>query len=83
MSKWKTIESAPKDGTLILAFGKGVDGFRWPVGQEMPSQVAVAQWRELRLADEEFRGFWRSHLSWFKPTHWMPLPAPPSEDTGG
>ena len=62
MTGWQPIETAPKDGTLFLA---------WEIREEM----AVMQWNArceaFRIvADTEW-------FSGIKPTHWRPLPAPP------
>lgn len=65
---WKTMESAPRDGTQILVFvpsfyqGKG--GITWAVrshGEWLDSSC-----RRLRDADV---------------THWMPIPDPPSSSS--
>ena len=67
MNEWKPIETAPKDGTRIL----------------------------LATNDYVFEGYWHQYSphcdGWWKvsdienlgntiyPTHWMPLPEPPTE----
>lgn len=63
---WQPIETAPRDGTLIIGWEPGdVPRVCWPY------------WR----TDQE--GLWRYsdafHGSYaITPTHWMPLPDPPS-----
>ena len=72
---WLPIESAPKDGTYILAI---VPGF-------VP---AVAKWRAERgsfeymdadnfSSDDQYEEFLMATDSW-APTHWQPLPTPPA-----
>lgn len=75
MSDWQPIETAPKDGTFILAV---VAGFT----------PAVARWEyhygegsfeyldpESLAAYEHFQAYIDSSDPW-APTHWMPLPEP-------
>lgn len=59
---WQPIETAPKDGTNVLAVGESglADVLRW---SDDWSSKRVFCW-----TDGEYT---------FKPTHWMPLPAPP------
>lgn len=67
---WQPIETAPKDGTVFLAYtvDEGIDFFHWQdLGGDSSAPVG---WRSgfitvYREDDEE------------GPTHWMPLPAPP------
>jgi hypothetical protein len=83
MTEWKTIDSAPKDGTTIILFcpqGDGNPGSEW--------RVTSGEWCDEPGCDngygEEVRGF-TGWLSWdggfsedtMMPTHWMPLPNPP------
>ena len=74
---WRDIESAPKDGTYILLAG--------PSGYKgTPLRVEVCRY------DTEFRPLqpWVDYAgdsfldSGDYPTHWMPLPAPPSREEG-
>jgi len=63
---WKPIETAPKD-EVILA---------WMVDFEGESMCSIIEFNgvdrcEWANTGEEFG------ISWFKPTHWMPLPEPP------
>lgn len=66
---WQPIETAPKDGTQILAYAEGSRGLNY---------FSVAEWATAKDYAP------RSVADWFwayaiRPTHWMPLPAPPSE----
>ncbi len=66
MNGWQTIETAPKDGTEIL--GAFFEGKRW--------------FRENIEWDDEFEcwvvGWDRETIN---PSHWMPLPPPPENNT--
>lgn len=67
MATWQPIESAPRDGTNILAWdGLCIES----VSYDECLQLWVTSW----AGDEEYG-------QGFPPTHWMPLPAPPAEDT--
>lgn len=65
--KWQTIESAPKDKSVLL-WWVGVKGARAP-GAALTGQVS----------SYEPGMFWDGHIyrpiAWI--THWMPLPPPP------
>lgn len=68
MSNWHLIETAPKDGTPILAWTKHDD---WGDGRrvlwwgEHPTVIWVTSWTD-------------GHHHSYRPTHWQPLPEPPS-----
>ena len=66
--KWQPIETAPKDGEEVLMFARGTLGLEYfSVGQYAKADPAfgtVDGW------------FWTFAI---RPTHWMPLPEPPSE----
>ena len=59
--KWYPIETAPKDGTRIMAWRE--------LNQKYPRIMA---WDTVQN-----NGGWRSNGLYFNPTHWMPLPPPP------
>ena len=59
---WQPIETAPKDGTMILAYF---------VNDHWPSVVGTMQWTD-------FNGGGWVHYPNGKPTRWQPLPAPPA-----
>lgn len=64
---WRTIDSAPKDKTLLLGFVNGYVGKGW--------------WQR-RSADDYDWFFETGGFSRSTPTHWMPLPAAPDTDMG-
>ena len=63
MTKWKPIETAPKDGTSILAWGDN-----W---SEPEKCIYVNErWYIVNVLDD---------MGLVNPTHWIPLPEPPEE----
>lgn len=76
MTEWMPIESAPRDGTKILAHcqPRHIDSGN-PMGWDY---VGVIWWRKDKFQDSIWP--WRHSLndSAAEPTHWMPLPEPPS-----
>ena len=77
--KWQTIDSGPKDGTLVLLS----DGEKVGIGswREDKGRTLIAAdnpyWEEYDFSCWdiiETTGDW-----WFEPTHWMQLPEPPKE----
>ena len=71
MSDWQLIETAPKDGTHIVLFDSNVS--QWAFGHFM----ADVEWANKGKKPGE----WMAQPSWFPlatPTHWQPLPAPPT-----
>ena len=71
---WQPIETAPKDGALVLLCRIGVTS-TWP-----------AWWRQRKAFDRRHKTGWHSSMNSpikFSPTHWMPLPAPPKETSNG
>lgn len=70
---WRDIETAPKDGTmLMLADMHGVGAGYWKPAKRRPYWCAVIY---------TSAGDWDDHREDFimRPTHWMPLPPPPTE----
>ena len=63
--EWQPIETAPKDGTLIIAYR--------PKGNKYIRNVSQDYW----MITETGRGVWAKSNSYREPTHWHPLPAPP------
>lgn len=72
MSDWKTIKTAPKDGSWMLLSG-GVIDYGWERGETIPPAV-VGQWNneaecwQFAWYDGGYYGEYEN------PTKWMPLP---------
>lgn len=70
MSEWNPIETAPKDGTYILAYSPLAHEFNY-------SNIRVTYYR--RSEDKQgFIGWGEFNSRNWPPTHWMPLPEPPN-----
>ena len=71
--EWRLIETAPKDGTRIVAIGKTKNG-------HSHLRATITRWHEMAEAPVYGVG-WEyaapGYCDLFEPTHWMPLPAPP------
>lgn len=73
MSEWMPIETAPKDGRMVL------------LGFAGESQiVCVGQWVEMSVNADYYDMLpcwvgwvWGSPSALIDPSHWMPLPEPP------
>lgn len=64
--EWQPIETAPKDGTAVLCFWTRsvyVDGRAYAI-----AQCHSGTW--VSVDDDE--------VEYWEPTHWMPLPPPPT-----
>lgn len=84
MADWKTIDSAPLDGTSILVMRNNAPGLPGGVADKCWSgNTAVAEWWD----DSGEEGEWVCYMHMveeprlhFDPTHWMPLPEPPGKE---
>jgi len=91
MTVWKTIDSAPKDGTRILTFGRGHGNHigSHHINDPTSPMYSVAYWawhddeRDVEVSPGLFRKEpcrvlegWRTEWS-YTPTHWTELPPPP------
>jgi hypothetical protein len=83
MMEWQPIETAPKDGTVVLLFcpaswdTNGVRVAFWYPGEVNPPDGAPdgdAGWYD----DET--GSHPMTLHYEEPTHWMPIPDPPKQE---
>lgn len=65
--EWRPIETAPKDGTAILAWNE--------------DYISIALWNKAckQWADLTDQGIGDECAYTDNPTHWMPLPAPPAD----
>jgi hypothetical protein len=77
MNKWKPIETAPKDGTSVLVFP----------GIWNNKNISIAKFDNDKYArkpkpywsrDDDMNRVTNSRNN--PPTHWMPLPDPPTTD---
>ena len=67
MSEWRPIETAPKDGSLIVIGGGELSddyGENWYTS---PGSVEVAYWHS---EEEAFIG----EYNYYRPAYWMPMP---------
>ena len=72
---WKPIETAPRDGTAILAYASRAAA----EGKLERSQgMKVTWWRSNRERDG-FTGWGEFNDAFWPATHWMPLPKPPTD----
>lgn len=77
---WQSIDTAPKDGTSILAYGtfcEGSDILIWWVTAWAVTPGANLVEVEPGLYRKETMEGWGHPPCCFHPTHWMPLPDPP------
>lgn len=70
---WEPIETAPKDGTLILVCSAVASK---DVRQSYNGMMAVDCWKQ------EYNGFGKFNDRFYPASHWQPLPAPPITTEG-
>jgi hypothetical protein len=83
---WQPIETAPKDGTEIIAVFSNDYGYQekptvygpWTVS--FRNGMWMASWGDCRVIESE--GYWGTDYKRapLDPTHWMPLPEPPTKN---
>lgn len=71
--QWLPIDTAPKDGTTILGVCEGETG----------SFIMAVWWQESVWFTGWVSGGHRSDYEDRFVTHWMPLPTPPTQPSGG
>ena len=78
--EWRPIESAPKDGTHLLLYGR----IEWEdYGDEGdPPEIVVGYYD---VDEWDFKEGWvlvnaNPYTDFCHPTHWMPRPAPPEQN---
>lgn len=76
MSKWQPIETAPRDGTEVLAciVGFAPSLVRW-LSHNGKSMWSVDP--ETFMDEDHFHEYFMGTS--YDPTHWQPLPPPPQE----
>lgn len=77
VSEWRTIDSAPKDGRKILAFGDGDIFIAWwwtpdplVILEDADECKPSAEW-----VSNDYHADTMDSVG--QPTHWQPLPSPP------
>jgi hypothetical protein len=84
LTAWRPIETAPKDGSEIL-----ISGGTWYYTESTISDhvsfhgVQIARWIEHRQSWHGGYGSEYDGVYYHSPTHWMPLPPPPTTDPSG
>ena len=75
MSEWQPIETAPKDGAAVLIYQPA------DTDNDLPAVIQVARYEATLFEPNIFRWIEAEGEQYetYSPTHWMPLPAPPSE----
>lgn len=71
MSEWQPIETAPRDGTWFLG---------WRPSKYEECRVDVWAWNGFDSRENMFVDAADSICDDHQPTHWMPLPPPPTGD---
>ena len=66
---WQPIETAPKDGTRILAY--------WPADSFYAHEMQCETWFGQSLGRDCWQSPYEDADDSTSPTHWMPLPEPP------
>jgi len=84
--QWQPIDTAPKTGrTLLLGYPNALGNWRTTRGQWMSDEYIAEYWEEPENGEA---GWYETAVEaedppncWcIEPTHWMPLPAPPTVD---
>jgi hypothetical protein len=70
MSEWQSIDTAPKDGTPVLL---------WTDHEHAIAEWNGGEWWLIACQEALFDGD-RPATVPCRPTHWMPLPKPPSDN---
>ncbi len=80
MSEWQPIETAPKHDTVLLCtkHGEIIIGW-WETGREFPGSEHFNDWSSGSFG--EGSGYDCGFKRVYDPTHWMPLPVPPTTTT--
>lgn len=66
-SGWRPIETAPRDGSDVLTWWDGKRRIAWSYDRKGPWLTAGDAWN-------------MDCAEYTQPTHWMPLPAPPTTE---
>jgi hypothetical protein len=86
MSEWQDIETAPKDETELLLFCPGMDAPYWMSLSDdrarypANSGIVVGRYYDRQWVSHAGEPSWDDSITATRitPTHWMPLPGPPT-----
>lgn len=84
MSNWQPIETAPLDGTEVFVYVRG-DSLYPTVASYKTKAYFLEEYGDENYMEEGW--YWSFgypsdfHEDTIEPTHWMPLPLPPTSDT--
>lgn len=79
MAEWRSIETAPRDGTRVLLYGpEGVTEGAWNIHGYKDDLAHLRRWNPIWLSEH---GCGCCGGDNYVATHWMPLPPPPSPVT--
>lgn len=67
--EWQPIETAPKDGTVVMGFD-----------EKLPTRGLSPPIACIRWFDTAWWGTTGDSIVMLRPTHWMPLPDAPSQE---
>ena len=70
MTEWQPIETAPKDGTMVLSYEPRATKHKYKF-MEFHRTKDGGSWKNVAASGAVI------------PSHWMPLPEPPKEKTNG
>ncbi len=79
--EWQPIDTAPQDGTEVLLFGTWAGEIHGP-DRKVPPAIYIGAYEG--GGDYSDDGYLWSvvggdmYAAWCKPSHWMPMPAPPT-----
>lgn len=84
--EWMPIESAPRDKWLLLGYKNQLGNWRTVRGNWFSVHM-IAEWEDFDGNPEDYEGWYETAENsddlpnvWkINPTHWMPLPKPPTE----
>lgn len=75
MSRWKDFSDRPDDSCRVLWLYKVAHPKSWGYA------VASGRWHKMEDGRLAYQEDFESDEDYGKPTHWMPLPPPPQEET--
>lgn len=84
---WRSIDSAPKDGTKVLIFvpadpkreiPAAIFAAWWDAKFTYHYSVKRGEWHDGAWTDDAVLSFGYEKFQSYNPTHWQPLPAPPA-----